>query len=122
MATCVHLLQQKFDKFLASAPKKFDLQPYKSDKYFGLLLDDKTADWFKNMLCDFASEVSKLDIEVEPHKKQLHLTLAFKFLQEHRQILDQLSKKINYQAPANWEMRLYSRDPRLANSEVIYNY
>ena len=60
MAKCVHIMQQVFDKYLASAPKSFNLQPYKADKYFGLLLDDNTADWFKNMLCEFAHEVSKL--------------------------------------------------------------
>ena len=60
MATCVHALQKTFDQFLASAPKKFNLQPYKADKYFGLLLDEKTAEWFKNMLSEFANEVSNL--------------------------------------------------------------
>ena len=60
MATCVHELQSTFNQFLPSAPKKFTLQPYKADKYFGLLLDEKTADWFKNMLCEFANKVTNL--------------------------------------------------------------
>ena len=64
MAECVHTMQQVFDKYLPSAPKSFNLQPYKADKYFGLLLSDNTADWFKNMLYEFAHEVSKLGTQV----------------------------------------------------------
>ena len=60
MSKCVHLLQQTFDKHLPSVPKVFHLQPYKTDKYLGLLLDDKTAEWFKIMLLDFSNEVAKL--------------------------------------------------------------
>ena len=79
MATCVHMIQQVFDKYLPSAPQSFNLQPYKTDKYLGLLLDDSTADWFKGMLCEFAHEACKLgkllrNLKIIKHTGYKHTT------------------------------------------------
>ncbi len=60
-----------------------------------------------------------LGVTVEPHKRQLHLTLAHQYLPEHHSPLEELARsKVDPQAPARWELRLYSRDHRLASSEV----
>ena len=58
-------------------------------------------------------------ITVEPHRRQLHVTLAHQYLPEHHSTLEDLARTmVDPQAPARWELRLYSRDYRLAASEV----
>lgn len=59
-------------------------------------------------------------IIVEPHRKQLHITLAHQYRPDHQSALEALCRKINPLAPSNWELRLYSRDERLATAEVGY--
>jgi hypothetical protein len=56
--------------------------------------------------------------KVDPHKKQLHLTLAYQFLASHQSVLEAMAKKVNPKAPARWELRIYSRDARMAQGEV----
>ena len=56
---------------------------------------------------------------MEPHKRQLHVTLSHQYLPEHHTTLEDLARsKVDPQAPSKWELRLYSRDHRLASSEV----
>ena len=55
---------------------------------------------------------------MEPHKKQLHISLAYQFPPENRDKLEALAKCINLDAPVRWDLRLYSRDPRVANCQV----
>lgn len=57
-------------------------------------------------------------INVEPVKKQLHITLAYQYPGEHNDKLNKLAKEIDLKADCQWELRLYSRDPRLGKSEV----
>ena len=58
-------------------------------------------------------------VTVEPHRRQLHVTLAHQYLPEHHATLEDLARsKVDPQAPTRWELRLYSRDHRLALSEV----
>jgi hypothetical protein len=47
---------------------------------------------------------------VEPHKKQLHVSLAYQFPTDKKEKLEQLARAINLKAPARWDLRLYSRD------------
>jgi hypothetical protein len=51
---------------------------------------------------------------VEPHKKQLHISLAYQFPTDKKEKLEQLAKAINLKAPARWDLRLYSRDAQKA--------
>lgn len=60
-----------------------------------------------------------LGCKIEPHKKQLHLTMAYQFLANHQAVLDAMAKKINPKTQSRWELRLYSRDPRMEKAEVI---
>ncbi len=55
---------------------------------------------------------------MEPHKKQLHISLAYQFPPDNREKLEALAKSINLDAPVRWDLRLYSRDPRVANCQV----
>ena len=55
---------------------------------------------------------------MEPHSKQLHVSLAYQFVTDVREQLESLARKINLNAPARWDLRLYSRDPRIAHCQV----
>ena len=56
---------------------------------------------------------------MDPHRRQLHVTMAHQYLPEHHSSLEELARaKVDPQAPAKWEMRMYSRDHRLGSSEV----
>lgn len=58
------------------------------------------------------------DIHVEPHKKQLHVTLAYHFQANHLPALEKLAKGIDVSVGCDWLAVLYSRDIRFANHEV----
>lgn len=57
-------------------------------------------------------------IKLEPHKKQLHLTLAYQYPQEQHDKLLKYAKEIDLTVDVRWDLRLYSRDPRASKSEV----
>ena len=58
-------------------------------------------------------------VTVDPHRRQLHLTMSHQYTPEHHTTLEELARsKIDPQAPGKWELRLYSRDPRQGSSEV----
>jgi len=51
-----------------------------------------------------------LGVTIEPHKKQLHCSLAYQFPTDKKEKLETLVKTINLKAPVRWDLRLYSRD------------
>ena len=58
-------------------------------------------------------------VVVKPHEKQLHLTMSHQYNPEHHMMLEEMARaKVDPQAPAKWELRLYSRDQRQASAEV----
>ena len=60
-----------------------------------------------------------LGVTVDPHRRQLHITMAHQYSIEHHVALEEVAKsKVDPQAPAKWEIRLYSRDHRLGSQEV----
>lgn len=60
------------------------------------------------------------DVHVEPHKKQLHVTLAYHFHASHLPILEKLAKNVDVCSGCDWLAVLYSRDIRFANHEVTF--
>lgn len=59
-----------------------------------------------------------IDAHVEPHKKQLHVTLAYHFQPSHLPVLEKLAKNVDASSGCDWLAVLYSRDLRFANHEV----
>lgn len=57
---------------------------------------------------------------MEPHKKQLHVTLAYNFPTNHLPSLEKLAKGIEVKLGCDWLAVLFSRDIRFANHEVIF--
>lgn len=62
-----------------------------------------------------------IDVRVEPHKKQLHLTLAYHFPTNHYSSLEKLARGIEVKLGCDWLAALFSRDIRFANHEVRPN-
>lgn len=58
------------------------------------------------------------DVHVEPHKKQLHVTLAYHFQTSHLPVLEKLAKSVDASSGCDWLAVLFSRDIRFANHEV----
>lgn len=57
---------------------------------------------------------------MEPHKKQLHVTLAYNFPSDHLSSLEKLAKGIEVKLGCDWLAVLFSRDIRFANHEVHF--
>ena len=55
---------------------------------------------------------------MDPHKKQLHASLAYQFPAAEKEKLEDLAKSIRLDLPVRWDLRLYSREPRVANMQV----
>uniref|UniRef100_A0A671S9Y5 Ubiquitin-associated and SH3 domain-containing protein B n=1 Tax=Sinocyclocheilus anshuiensis TaxID=1608454 RepID=A0A671S9Y5_9TELE len=77
-------------------------------------------------LCQFfMAQRNKINVHVEPHKKQLHVTLAYHFQSNHLASLEQLAKGVDITLGCDWQAVLLSRDIRFANHEtlrVMYPY
>lgn len=77
----------------------------------------------RNMVCLYSASFLLhhcTGIDVEPAKKQLHVTLAYQYAGDLHDKLTRLAKQIDLNAECLWELRAYSRDPRIGKSEVGY--
>lgn len=59
------------------------------------------------------------EVHVEPHKKQLHVTLAYHFQASHLPTLEKLAQNIDVKLGCDWVATIFSRDIRFANHEVM---
>ncbi|XP_043215535.1 protein UBASH3A homolog [Amphibalanus amphitrite] len=103
---------------LAQLPDRWPLERYVSQNYMGLFLNDGQADVLKKMTAQLARELDRHNVQLEPQTKSLHLTMAYQFPAAHFAQLEELSKAVDPEASSVWELRLYSRDPRLHGREV----
>ncbi|KAK1155963.1 ubiquitin-associated and SH3 domain-containing protein B-like [Acipenser oxyrinchus oxyrinchus] len=107
-------------------PIPLPLELYTSSNFIGLFVEEQCAEVLKTFAADFATEAaSKADVRVEPHKKQLHVTLAYQFQANHLAALEKLAKGIDINLGCDWVAVLFSRDIRFANHEtlrVMYPY
>ncbi|KAJ3589122.1 hypothetical protein NHX12_009970 [Muraenolepis orangiensis] len=107
-------------------PAALSLQLYTSSNFIGLFVEEQVAEVLKSFAADFASEAaSKADVHIEPHKKQLHVTLAYHFQANHLPLLEKLAKSMDVSVGCDWLAVMFSRDIRFANHEtlqVMYPY
>jgi len=101
--------------------KKFELDYFSTDNYVGLFLQNEAAKILWKLSTIFAEEaLSKANSVVEPHNnKQLHITLAYKFMPDQLKKLESLANKIDVNKETKWEVRLYSRDSRFNGCETL---
>lgn len=85
----------------------------------GLFIEDEYATFLKSISEKFVKQLGTLSIDAEPQTKSLHITLAYQFSEVLFQSLRDMAQHLGSLAtPANWELRLYSRDSRLKDSRV----
>lgn len=122
----VDALQSTVTKWKGKIPVPLPLELYTSSTFIGLFVEEQVAEVLKSFAADFATEAAaKADAHVEPHKKQLHVTLAYHFQTNHLSILEKLAKEIDASSGCDWLAVLFSRDIRFANHEtlqVMYPY
>ncbi|RZM77892.1 hypothetical protein [Leptolyngbya iicbica] len=70
-----------------------------------------SSDWLKQLIADFASAANSPTRSAPLRLKDwLHLSLAYGFESEHRQVLQQLAEDfVKPQASVAWELRFYER-------------
>ncbi|CAK9828219.1 Ubiquitin-associated and SH3 domain-containing protein B [Anthophora retusa] len=95
-----------------------ELETYISPNFMGLFVKEANAEWLKYIAIRYVNKLSSLGISAEPQVKSLHLTLAYQFPSSLYQQLRLMVEKLTLTCPTNWELRLYSRDPRLQNAHV----
>ncbi|XP_020778647.1 ubiquitin-associated and SH3 domain-containing protein B isoform X2 [Boleophthalmus pectinirostris] len=122
----VDTLQSIVTKWKGRVPVPLPLELYTSSTFIGLFVEEQVAEVLKSFAADFATEAAaKADVHIEPHKKQLHVTLAYHFQTNHLPVLEKLAKEIDASSGCDWLAVLFSRDIRFANHEtlqVMYPY
>ncbi|XP_039757896.1 protein UBASH3A homolog isoform X2 [Pararge aegeria] len=96
------------------------LESYISQNFMGLFISEEHSDFLKNIALQYAKQVSTLSSNAEAQTKSLHLTLAYHFDVSAYQALKGLVDELDLTEPLHpdWELRLYSRDPRFSNHQV----
>uniref|UniRef100_A0A4W6BN41 Ubiquitin associated and SH3 domain containing B n=1 Tax=Lates calcarifer TaxID=8187 RepID=A0A4W6BN41_LATCA len=119
-------LQSTVAKWKGRIPMPLPLELYTSSTFIGLFVEEQVAEVLKSFAADFATEAAaKADVHVEPHRKQLHVTLAYHFQTSHLPVLEKLAKNVDVSSGCDWLSVLFSRDIRFANHEtlqVMYPY
>ncbi|XP_045537719.1 ecdysteroid-phosphate phosphatase isoform X2 [Papilio machaon] len=97
-----------------SCPMK--LETYVSPNFIGLFISEEYADYFKALSLQYVKEIQAKNLD--PLVKSLHMTLAYHFNISAFDSLKSLASQLELPDIANWELRLYSRDPRFNNYQV----
>ncbi|XP_075460397.1 ubiquitin-associated and SH3 domain-containing protein B isoform X5 [Ascaphus truei] len=107
-------------------PNPLPLELYTSCNFIGLFVKEECAEALKKFASDFAAGAAlKTEVQVEPHKKQLHVTLAYHFQASHLPTLEKLAQNIDINLGCDWVAAIFSRDIRYVNHEnlqVLYPY
>ncbi|NXE40452.1 UBS3B protein, partial [Ptilorrhoa leucosticta] len=112
-------LQATVMRWKCKFPAPLPLELYTSSNFIGLFVKEESAEVLKKFAADFAAEAaSKADVHVEPHKKQLHVTLAYHFQSSHLPTLEKLAQSIDVKLGCDWVAAIFSRDIRFVNHEV----
>ncbi|XP_037086318.1 protein UBASH3A homolog [Pollicipes pollicipes] len=114
----VDTLERTAGRCLAQLPDRWRLERYVSQNYMGLFIEEAQADVLKKMTAQLARELARHNIKLEAQTKSLHLTLAYQFSAAHFVQLEELLTLVDPTSACLWELRLYSRDPRLEGREV----
>lgn len=113
-------LQATVGQWRGRFPSCLPLELYTSSNFIGLFVEEQGAEELKSFASDFAAEAAvKADVHVEPHKKQLHVTLAYHFQTNHMAALEKLAKSVDISLGCDWLAVLFSRDIRFANHETL---
>ncbi|XP_071093351.1 ubiquitin-associated and SH3 domain-containing protein B-like isoform X1 [Haliotis cracherodii] len=114
LTKCLSRLEDKLNK----APGKLTLDFFAQKSFIGLFVSGPYFQYLQDVVTQFSEEVRKAGIVVGENKKQLHLSLSYQYQDENHEVLLKKAKEMNLSAAARWDVRLYSRDPRVGQSEV----
>ncbi|KAH0566666.1 protein UBASH3A homolog [Cotesia glomerata] len=90
---------------------RVELEPYVSPNFIGLFINEKQASFFESAVSKFIKKLSNIGITAEADTKSMHVSLAYEFSSQHFQALRSMIEKL-IPSSSNWELKLYSRDPR----------
>lgn len=71
-----------------------------------------------NECCCYFDYCVVAGVLIEPYTRHMHMSLAYRFADEHQAVIEDLASKIDASAKCKWELRVYSRDRRVASHEV----
>jgi len=75
---------KKVAERVKNAPETVEFDYFSSTNFIGLFITESFALMLKQITTDFADEMKKTAVTVEPHKKQLHVSLAYQFSTEKK--------------------------------------
>lgn len=97
------------------------LEKYYSPNFLGLFVGKREEILLRSFSQELLQALAAMGIKSDPlPDKSYHLTLAYQFLPQHFNALEDLAEaSINQLASCHWELRLYSCEARLRNHDVF---
>lgn len=103
---------------LLKAPGHLELEFFSQVNFIGLFVHKDYYDFLEDIVAMYAEEIRKVGVIMDPHRQQLHMTLAYQYDKEQHERLLKFAKEVDLNADVKWELRLYSRDSRAGECEV----